>query len=144
MKLSKLISNRRQSVYAHDIFTLLLRMGEAIYNLPLSVFIQGTICFTIIAACAFWYMGLYRGIWRYASINDAIQITKAVTVTVFIFLPVMFLWSRAEFLPRSFPIINWFVLIALLAGPRFIFRLLKDRHFDFVLESNNFSLQFAQ
>ena len=145
MKLSKLISNRRQSVYAHDIFmaaisfvlTLLLRMGEAIYNLPLSFFIQGTICFTIIAACAFWYMGLYRGIWRYASINDAIQITKAVTVTVFIFLPVMFLWSRAEFLPRSFPIINWFVLIALLAGPRFIFRLLKDRHFDFVLESNS-------
>ena len=29
------------------------------------------------------------------------------------------------------------MLIALLAGPRFIFRLLKDRHFDFVLESNS-------
>ena len=78
MNLSKLISNRRQSVYAHDIFmaaisfvlTLFLRMGDAIYNLPLSFIIQGTICFTIIAACAFWYMGLYRGIWRYASIND--------------------------------------------------------------------------
>ena len=144
MNLSKLISNRRQTVYAHDIFmaaisfvlTLLLRMGDEIYNLPLSFFIQGTICFTIIAACAFWYMGLYRGIWRYASINDAIQITKAVTVTVFIFLPVMFLWSRAEFLPRSFPVINWFVLITLLAGPRFMFRLLKDRRFDFVIEPN--------
>lgn len=140
MKLiSKLLLNRRQTVFAHDIFmaaisfvlTLLLRMGDAIYTLPLNFFVQGTIAFTIIAASAFWYMGLYRGIWRYASTNDAIQITKAVTVTILVFLPVMFLWSRAEFLPRSFPVINWFVLIALLGGPRFIFRLLKDRHFEF-------------
>ena len=84
MKLiSKLLLNRRQTVFAHDIFmaaisfvlTLLLRMGDAIYTLPLNFFVQGTIAFTIIAASAFWYMGLYRGIWRYASTNDAIQIT---------------------------------------------------------------------
>ena len=56
-------------------------------------------------------------VWRYASTNDVIQITKAVTVAVLVFLPVMFLWSRAEFLPRSFLVINWFVLIALLGGP---------------------------
>ena len=120
--ISKLLLNRRQTVFAHDIFmaaisfvlTLLLRMGDTIYTLPLNFFVQGTIAFTIIAASAFWYMGLYRGIWRYASTNDAIQITKAVTVTILVFLPVMFLWSRAEFLPRSFPVINWFVLIALL------------------------------
>jgi FlaA1/EpsC-like NDP-sugar epimerase len=143
MNFSKLFSNRRQLIYAHDIFmaaisfvlTLLLRMGDGIYTLPLDFIVQGTIIFTVIAATACWYMGLYRGIWRYASTNDAIQITKAVTLTVLVFLPVMFLWSRAEFLPRSFPIINWFVLIALLGGPRFVFRLFKDRHFEFVVEA---------
>lgn len=116
------------------VLTLLLRMGDAIYTLPLDFILQGTALFTVIAAAAFWYMGLYRGIWRYASTNDVIQITKAVTVTVLVFLPVLFLWSRAEFLPRSFPVINWFVLIALLGGPRFIFRLIKDRSFEFSIE----------
>jgi len=134
--------DRGKIVFAHDIImaavsfvlTLLLRMGEDIYSLPLDFIVQGTVVFTVIAVTAFWYMGLYRGIWRYASTNDVIQITKAVTVAVLVFLPVMFLWSRAEFLPRSFPVINWFVLIALLGGPRFVFRLLKDRHFEFALE----------
>ena len=75
-------------------------------------------------------MGLYRGIWRYASMNDLIQITKAVSLAVLIFVPILFVTSRAEFLPRSLPIINWFVLMALLGGPRFIYRLIKDRHFS--------------
>ena len=134
--------DRAKIVFAHDIFmaaasfvlTLLLRMGEDIYSLPFDFVVQGTVLFTVIAATAFWFMGLYRGIWRYASMNDVIQITKAVTVAVLVFLPVMFLWSRAEFLPRSFPVINWFVLIALLGGPRFIFRLFKDRRFEFTIE----------
>ncbi len=142
MIISKFIPNRRSVVFAHDIImaavsfvlALLLRMGETIYFLPLDFIISGTVIFTAIAATCFWFMGLYRGMWRYASMNDVIQITKAVTVAVLVFLPVMFLWSRAEFLPRSFPIINWFVLIALLGGPRFAFRLLKDRHFEFNLE----------
>jgi O-antigen biosynthesis protein WbqV len=140
--ISNFLPNRRQIIIAHDIvmaaisfvLTLLLRMGDAIYTLPLDFILQGTALFTVIAAAAFWYMGLYRGIWRYASTNDVIQITKAVTVTVLVFLPVLFLWSRAEFLPRSFPVINWFVLIALLGGPRFIFRLIKDRSFEFSIE----------
>ena len=143
MTLSKLLPNRRQIISLHDIImaaisfvlTLLLRMGENFYNLPLDFIVLGTLIFTVIAAAAFRYMGLYRGIWRYASTNDAIQITKAVTLTVLVFLPVMFLWSRAEFLPRSFPIINWFVLVTLLGGPRFVFRLFKDRHFEFTIEA---------
>ncbi len=133
---------RARIVFAHDIFmaaisfvlALLLRMGEAIYTLPLDFIVQGTVVFTVIAVTAFWYMGLYRGIWRYASMTDVIQITKAVTVAVLVFLPVMFLWSRAEFLPRSLPVINWFVLIALLGGPRFAFRMFKDRSFEFTIE----------
>ena len=62
--------------------------------------------------------------------NDLIQITKAVSLAVLIFVPILFVTSRAEFLPRSLPIINWFVLMALLGGPRFIYRLIKDRHFS--------------
>jgi FlaA1/EpsC-like NDP-sugar epimerase len=130
--------DRAKIVFAHDIFmtavsfvlTLLLRMGDTIYLLPLEFVATGTVVFTIIAAQAFWFMGLYRGIWRYASMNDLIQIAKAVSLAVLIFLLILFVFSRAEFLPRSLPVINWFVLVALLGGPRFVYRLFKDRHLE--------------
>jgi len=135
---AKLPLGRAKIAYGHDIFmasmslplALWLRMGSSIDTVPTEFVIQSTALFAVVAACVFWPMGLYRGIWRYASMNDLIQITKAVSLAVLIFVPILFVTSRAEFLPRSLPIINWFVLMALLGGPRFIYRLIKDRHFS--------------
>lgn len=135
---AKLPLGRAKIAYGHDIFmaslslplSLWLRMGSSIDTVPTEFVIQSTVLFAIVAACVFWPMGLYRGIWRYASMNDLIQITKAVSLAVLIFVPILFVTSRAEFLPRSLPIINWFVLMTLLGGPRFIYRLIKDRHFS--------------
>ena len=39
----------------------------------------------------------------------------------------MFLISRLELIPRSTLPINWLVLIVMLGGPRFVYRLFKDR-----------------
>lgn len=135
---AKLPLGRAKIAYGHDIFmaslslplSLWLRMGSSIDTVPTEFVIQSTAIFAVLAACVFWPMGLYRGIWRYASMNDLIQITKAVSLAVLIFVPILFVTSRAEFLPRSLPIINWFVLMALLGGPRFVYRLIKDRHFS--------------
>lgn len=135
---AKLPLGRAKIAYGHDIFmaslslplSLWLRMGSSIDTVPTEFVVQSTVLFAIVAACVFWPMGLYRGIWRYASMNDLIQITKAVSLAVLIFVPILFVTSRAEFLPRSLPIINWFVLMTLLGGPRFIYRLIKDRHFS--------------
>ena len=135
---AKLPLGRAKIAYGHDIFMASLSLPlpcgcawarPSIPSPPNSV-IQSTDLFAVVAACVFWPMGLYRGIWRYASMNDLIQITKAVSLAVLIFVPILFVTSRAEFLPRSLPIINWFVLMALLGGPRFIYRLIKDRHFS--------------
>jgi O-antigen biosynthesis protein WbqV len=133
---------RARVAYAHDIvmaaasfvLSLYLRMGDTMFDLPASFVVQSTALFTAICAVVFWPMGLYRGIWRYASLNDGIQMTKAVTLAVLIFLPVVFFITRAEHLPRSLPAINWFVLIALLGGPRFAYRLFKDQYLDLRLE----------
>ena len=135
---AKLPLGRAKIAYGHDIFmaslslplSLWLRMGSSIDTVPTEFVVQSTILFGVVAACVFWPMGLYRGIWRYASMNDLIQITKAVSLAVLIFVPILFITSRAEFLPRSLPIINWFVLMTLLGGPRFLYRLIKDRHFS--------------
>ena len=78
--------------------------------------------------------GLYRGIWRYASLPDLFNIARAAALTGLIFLPVMFLFTRLDTLPRSFLLINWLVLVALLGGPRLGYRLFKDRRLDHLFE----------
>ena len=139
---SKLRFGRANIAYGHDIFmasislplSLWLRMGDSINTVPTEFIVQSTVLFAVILTCVFWPMGLYRGIWRYASMNDLITITKAVSLAVLIFVPILFITSRAEFLPRSLPLINWFVLMALLGGPRFLYRLVKDRHFELTVD----------
>ena len=46
----------------------------------------------------------------------------------------MFLATRLEGLPRSLVGINWLLLVALLGGPRFAYRVYKDRSLDHLLE----------
>jgi O-antigen biosynthesis protein WbqV len=60
-------------------------------------------------------------------------ILKAVSVTVLVYLALMFLLTRLDAYPRSTLVINWFVLAALLGGPRFLYRLSKDRRLPALL-----------
>lgn len=142
LKILQAIPARGLIVFTHDIFmaaisffgALYLRVGDDIFYYPQDVLSQGAGVFVFIAVGVFWYMDLYRGVWRYASLNDLLAITRSATLVILIFLLVMFTWTRLEDLPRSLPIINWGMLMALLGGPRFFYRLLKDRRFDFVME----------
>jgi len=135
--------HRGYLVYTHDIImtvisfyaSLYLRLGERLDAfLPAETLLIAGSLFTLIAAGVYMYLDLYRGVWRYASINDLFAITRAVTLVILIFLLAMFLSARLNNLPRSYLAINWFVLMALLGGPRFIYRLAKDRRIDLRLE----------
>ena len=95
-----------------------LRLGDAALQYEPSLMILYGSVFTAIAAVVFLVTGLYRGIWRYASLPDLFNIARAATLTELIFLPVMFAFTRLEQLPRSTLLIDWLVLIALLGGPR--------------------------
>ncbi len=138
--------NRARAAFLHDVFmaavsfgvSLYLRVGDAIVYYAPDLLIRGTITFTIVCAIVFSCTGMYRGMWRYASLNDMMAITKAVTLSIIIFLPIMFLATRLEHLPRSYIFINWFVLVSLLGGPRFLYRVFKDRRLDFVLAREDY------
>lgn len=105
---------------------LYMRLGGHMAKQTESYLLEATVLFTVICALVFWRMRLYRGVWRYASLPDLVALLKAVTLAHLIFLLVMFLLIRLELYPRSALVINWFVLMALLGGPRFIYRLVKD------------------
>ena len=113
---------------------LYLRIGNDVVAYEPRLTATYIVGFTLIAAGVFLLTGLYRGIWRYASLPDLFNITRAVTLTVAVFLAVMFVITRLEALPRSTLLIDWFVLITLLGGPRLAYRLFKDRGLDHVLE----------
>jgi FlaA1/EpsC-like NDP-sugar epimerase len=135
-------SPRALLAFLHDVgmaaisfgLALYLRLGDEAFQYEPRLTIAYGVAFTAIAAVVFLATGLYRGIWRYASLPDLFNIIRAVTVTVLIFLPVMFLLTRLQVLPRSMLVIDWLVLIALLGGPRLAYRLFKDRRLDHLLE----------
>jgi O-antigen biosynthesis protein WbqV len=136
-------NNRRALLaFLHDVAiaavsivaSLYLRLGNDILDYEpklTAIYVAG---FTLIAAGVFLLTGLYRGIWRFASLPDLFNITRAVSLTVLVFLPVMFVLTRLETFPRSILLIDWFVLIALLGGPRLAYRLFKDRGLDHIFE----------
>ncbi len=138
------IPTRGYVAYTHDIImaaisyvlALYLRLGDDLFTYAPDLLVQGAALFTATAAVVFWFSGLYRGIWRYASLNDLAAIAKATTLTVLIFFILLFLWTRLEDLPRSVVFINWFVLTALVGGPRFVYRLVKDRRIDIQMEED--------
>jgi FlaA1/EpsC-like NDP-sugar epimerase len=136
-------NNRRAGLaFVHDVLmaalsvvaSLYLRLGSDVLDYKPPLTITYILSFTAIAGTVFLFTGLYRGIWRYASLPDLFNIARAVTITVAVFVPVMFVLTRLEALPRSTLLIDWFVLIALLGAPRLAYRLFKDRGLDHIFE----------
>jgi O-antigen biosynthesis protein WbqV len=136
----------RQSIaFLHDLImaalsflvALGLRLGvDSFSRIPTDAWLA-MLLFTVVCGVVFWRVGLYRGIWRYASLNDLVAIVRAVTFAILVFLPVTFLLTRLNELPRASLVINWFVLIFLLGAPRLLYRVFKDRGFGHVLERDH-------
>ncbi|QEX19981.1 polysaccharide biosynthesis protein CapD [Hypericibacter terrae] len=117
---------------------LYLRLGAQAFPWQTSGYLWlGTAIFTIVAATVFVASGFYRGVWRYASLRDMIEIGRAVAVIMLLFVPALFLFNRLEGLPRSTLVINAFVLLFLLGAPRFAYRIWKDGGLDHLLERSH-------
>lgn len=92
---------------------------KATVILPVLVLTQGIV---------FWYFGLYRGVWRFASVPDLVRIIKALAVGVPIAALTMFFLYRMEGVPRTvFPLYG-LLLLFLLGGPRMLYRWLREHH----------------
>jgi FlaA1/EpsC-like NDP-sugar epimerase len=75
----------------------------------------------------FWRFGLYRGIWRYASLGDLRRIVLAVVLSSVV-IPLLFWMLRLGLIiPRSVLILHPLLLILLMGGSRFVYRLWKEQ-----------------
>lgn len=108
------------------IAALWLRLGDDL-SYAQNYIMPGLPIFVLVCFVVFMHFRLYRGAWRYASMQDLLALAKSVSIAIIIFVPIMFVVNRLDGMPRSIPIINWFVLIGFLGGPRFVYRIIKDK-----------------
>ncbi|MDX6752460.1 nucleoside-diphosphate sugar epimerase/dehydratase [Geminicoccaceae bacterium 1502E] len=126
-------SPRQLVIVAHDLvvaalsfaMAVILRFGTTELGPErIDALVQGVPLFTLVAGLCFLYFGVHREVWRYASTSNLLTIMQASTVAVLVFFLISFTVDRTHGIPRSVPLIQWFVLIVMLGGPRFLYRLL--------------------
>lgn len=89
---------------------------------------------------SFSWFGLYRGIWRFASLPDLLRILRAVALGATITFTIIFIWKRMDDVPRSVMVLYPFLLMAGLALPRLLYRWLKDQSLGYINESGQRAL----
>jgi FlaA1/EpsC-like NDP-sugar epimerase len=123
-------------IYAHDLLMVPIAwLGSYWFRfnlglIPQEYWEQGlrTLPWVILAqAGCFYLFGLYKGVWRFASLPDLIRIIKAVAAGTVATMVVLFVVYRLEFIPRSLIVLYPLLLLLLLSGPRLIYRWSKDR-----------------
>ncbi|MDO4682905.1 MAG: polysaccharide biosynthesis protein [Lautropia sp.] len=75
----------------------------------------------------FVYFGLYRGIWRYASIHDMRLIAMAVGTSALIIPILLLLWRNGLGVPRSLYFLNPLLLILFMCSGRLVYRWWKEK-----------------
>ena len=135
MLLRKLVGiiHPRVAVVAHDLFMTALawwlakllryalRPDEIVsYHLlefPVVLLVQGVILR---------WTGLYKSVWRFASLPDLWNILRAVVMGTVVIYLALFLYDRLDGVPRTVLLIYPVLLAALLGGPRLAYRYWKD------------------
>ena len=126
----------RAGVFLHDLLMIPAAWYLAYWlrfnlgTIPDNSLQVATLMLPVVVICqSFSYLlfGLYRGIWRFASLYDFIRIGKSVYVGALVTTLVIFAVTRLEQVPRSVLPLYMILLFILLGGNRALYRSFKDR-----------------
>ena len=107
-------------------FAFVLRFNFTLPEISFRIFIDTIPALVAARILCFLFFGLYSGVWRYASINDLLRIFKATVLSsVLFFIYVGLVYQLIDF-PRSVFVIDWFVIVCLIGGSRFLYRVLRE------------------
>ncbi|MFN3715824.1 MAG: polysaccharide biosynthesis protein [Thiobacillus sp.] len=88
-------------------------------------------------AVVFWRFGLYRGIWRFASLPDLKRIVLAVGLAAVLIPVVLVLFRVPSVVPRSVLILDPMLLVMLMGGSRLAYRAWKEHRLASVLHPSS-------
>jgi UDP-GlcNAc:undecaprenyl-phosphate GlcNAc-1-phosphate transferase len=80
----------------------------------------------VVRLAAFLFFGVYRGIWRYTSIDDLMAFAKAVAAGSIVSLVIVLFKFRFQGFSRAIFLIDALVMLMLLAGSRVAFRFFRQ------------------
>ncbi|MBS1185066.1 MAG: putative epimerase/dehydratase polysaccharide-related biosynthesis protein [Proteobacteria bacterium] len=88
-------------------------------------------------AAVFWHFGLYRGIWRFASLPDLKRIVLAVGLAALLIPLVLVLFRVSAIVPRSVLILDPLLLVILMGGSRLAYRAWKEHRLTGMLHPDS-------
>ncbi len=77
-----------------------------------------------------WRVGLYQGLWRFASVPDLWNIVKASALGLLTIVLGLFFYNRLDLVPRTVLLLYPFALVGALGTPRLLYRAWKDNHIE--------------
>jgi FlaA1/EpsC-like NDP-sugar epimerase len=132
------------TVFAHDAFAAALAWAAAFllrfnFSIPAEYF--GNMLHTMlwvvpVQAVIFWKFGLYRGMWRFASLPDLKRILVAVGIAAMV-VPVVLIMLQTKhvLVPRSVLVLDPLLLLLIMGGSRFAYRSWKEHRLYGLLQS---------
>jgi len=128
------MSQRTTTIILHDVLmatiawtvAFLLRFEFNLEMLEAAAYWQVLLITLPIHLIISYAFGLYRGLWRFASIPDLWNIIRVVAISSVLLVTVLFLINRVEGVPRSSLAVYPLLLIFLLGSPRLLYRIWRD------------------
>ena len=125
---------RNLLAFAHDIAAAAAALFVAYwlrFNMEIpAAYVDGMLKMLLLAVplqtAVFWGFGLYRGMWRYASVPDLQRILFAVGLAAVIIAAVVFMAQLQHLVPRSVLVLNPLLLVLAMGGSRFAYRAWKE------------------
>jgi UDP-GlcNAc:undecaprenyl-phosphate GlcNAc-1-phosphate transferase len=91
-----------------------------------TLFIKSLPILIVLKLFAFLVVGVYRGIWRYTSIQDFVTFAKGVVLGSALSILALLLLYRFQFFSRTVFIVDAILLLTAIAGSRMAFRLFRQ------------------
>lgn len=104
----------------------LLRFNFSVSAEHMEQMLQSLFLVVPLQAGLFIFFGLYRGVWRFASVNDLKRIMFAVISSTALATLVLFMLQTGMVIPRSVLILDPILLVMMMGGSRFVYRAWKD------------------
>ncbi|WP_367605764.1 polysaccharide biosynthesis protein [Legionella sp. W05-934-2] len=109
-------------------------MPREIFTAPI---VAASCLMLLVQTATYYYYRVYRGFWRFVSLNDVSRIVQATISAAILVLPVLYWTHLLAFVPRSVLPLYCFIYISTLCGTRFIWRLLYDNRSRNPVTGNN-------
>lgn len=104
-----------------------LRFEESLPLEYVETYRNAAVISTITLLLAFYFFGLYKNIWRYASIGEMLSIVYSVTVGSGVTILMVYFLSPLR-LPYSVSVLFWLIVIVLVGGLRFSQRMRHENN----------------